>query len=278
MIKALIAIYDFFTNPKNRTLLLFLTTVIFALMLFRQCGITTNVRDEVEKANDEIERVENNLKASRDTITQFKVGESTWRAEKLGYTIKLSVLEDDYASLFKDFIYEKNKPPKTIIYTEFITKDSIIKVPVYITDGNSEYDNHLTFSDSVNYSGNNYRYLNGIIPFNYNFKDSIIIPGNGTFNLSQGMNINLGLYKDKKTNAIGISAETDYPGVTFTKLEGAYILDDPKSRKLTREFRKQWSLGVSVGYGIMYDIKNSEIRNGPYLGLGLNYQPKFLQW
>ena len=92
------------------------------------------------------------------------------------------------------------------------------------------------------------------------------------------MNLNLGLFRDKKTKQISIMADTDYPGITFTRLDGALIMDDPESRKVLRQARKQWGIGFNFGYGLMYDVKNSKIVNGPYFGVGLNYTPKFLQW
>ena len=70
--------------------------------------------------------------------------------------------------------------------------------------------------------------------------------------------------------------DTDYPGVTFTKLEGASILDDPKNKPALRQLRKNWSLGIQAGYGMT--LNGNNINGAPYLGIGLSYSPKFLQW
>ena len=66
--------------------------------------------------------------------------------------------------------------------------------------------------------------------------------------------------------------------MTFTKLQGADIMADPDSRKVTREFRKTWGIGFNFGYGAALDLKNNNFVMGPYLGVGLHYTPKFLQW
>lgn len=105
-----------------------------------------------------------------------------------------------------------------------------------------------------------------------------VVPAPGTFDLTIGMNLNLGLFQDKKTRKISIVADTDYPGVTFTTLEGASIMDDPKNKKILRSMRKTWGLGVNLGYGVLVNTSSGSISTGPYLGLGLSYNPKFLQW
>ena len=273
-------IISFIIDPKNTRMLLFAGIVIFALLFLRQCGKTADAKAEVELSKIELVRAENNHAASLDSLEQYQFDNNTIRAEKLAYELKLEELEDDYSELLGDFELEKNKPPKTVIKTVYEIRDSIVEVPVYIVEGDSLFDNYLAFSDSANYDSTftNYRYLSGRIPFNYNFNDSTITPGLGNFDLQLGMNLNLGLFRDKKTKQISIMADTDYPGVIFTRLDGAYIMDDPANRKIFRQMRKQWSLGMSFGYGFMYNYKNNQFVNGPYLGLGLNYQPKFLQW
>ena len=42
--------------------------------------------------------------------------------------------------------------------------------------------------------------------------------------------------------------------------------------------RKQWGLGFSAGYGSLFNIQQNTINFGPYLGIGVTYQPKILQW
>lgn len=272
-------IINFITNKKTLRIISFVVIVVLVLLFLRQCNSNSNLKQELYEAKTEIKRVDNNLIASKDTLIQFQLDKNTWRGEKKGYVIKYDELKHQYSNLLGDFKLVKNRPPKTIINTVYKIKDSIIRVPVYIVDGDSVYDNYIVFSDSINYDslGNN-RYLSGTIPFNYNYKDSSIITTDGTFVLELGMNLNLGLFRDSKTREVSIQADTDFPGVTFTNLDGAYVLDTEKDKKILRQFRKQWSLGISIGYGIMYDIKSSDLRNGPYIGIGLNYQPKILQW
>ena len=52
-------------------------------------------------------------------------------------------------------------------------------------------------------------------------------------------------------------------------------MDDPESRKVLRQTRKSWSIGLSLGYGVVVNTKSQNISYGPYMGVGLNYSPKF---
>jgi len=278
MITIFKSIIGFLTNPKNTRMLLFAGIVLFALLFLRQCGKTSDAKAEVEVARQEIVRVTNNLAASKDTLDQYTLDINTTRAEIKGYELTVEELESDYADLLADFEIEKNKPPLTIIKTEYIIKEVIVEVPVYILPGDSLFDNYLAFADSASYDsiGVNYRILTGRIPFNY--IDSTIVPSLGNFSLELGMNLNLGLFKDEKTKEITILVDTDYPGVTFTQLQGANILSGPKNKKVLRGLRKNWGLGINVGYGLNVNPSTGILNHGIYIGAGLSYSPKWLQW
>lgn len=271
----------FITDPKNTRMLLLGAMVVFLLLFLRQCNATKAAKAEAELQKQETIRISNNYDAAMDTITQGKLDKDTWRAEKSGYELTLDELKGKYADLLGDFKIEKNKPPIVIIKTEYIIKEVIVEVPVFVeidAFGNTS----LTFNDSTRHNANNYRYLSGKIPYKIVMDpvDSTykVVPGFGTFDLTLGMNLNLGLFQDKKTRKISIVADTDYPGVTFTTLEGASIMDDPKNKKIIRSMRKTWGLGVNVGYGLLVNTGSGLISTGPYLGIGLSYTPKFLQW
>jgi hypothetical protein len=271
--------WNWVTDPKNRSKVMVIAMVILLLLFLQQCNATRRANEKAEAEKNERVRVENNFEASQDTLEQYMIDNNTLEAEKLGLTLTIDEWKDKYQNLWGDYQYEKNKPPKVIVETVYIIKDSIIEVPVFI-DIDSTGDGLMYFSDSAYFDTTsiNYRILGGKIPFKLYIEDSIpkIIPGNGNFDLTIGMGLNLGLFRDKDTKKIYIKAQTDYPGVTFTQLNGAYIMDDPESRKVTRHFRRTWALGLNLGYGLTYN--NGVFYPGPTISVGLNYQPKFLQF
>lgn len=274
-------ILKFITDPKNTRMLLLGTVVVFLLLFLHQCNATKAAKAEVELQKKETVRISNNYEAAMDTIRQTKVDDNTWRSEKLGYELTLDELKDKYADLLGDFKVEKNKPPKTIIKTEFVINekiDSVLVTSILDSSGNG----YLVIVDTAQYDSSNFRYLNGNIPFKLVFNDLDssyqLVPDLGTFEITQGMNLNVGLFQDKDTRKISIMVDTDYPGITFTKIDGASIMDDPENKKILREMRKPWSLGLNVGYGAIVNIKNGNVSTGPYVGFGISYSPKFLQW
>ena len=281
MITVFTNILKFITDPKNTRMLLLGAVVIFLLLFLQQCNATKAAKAEVELQKQETVRISNNYDAAMDTIKQTKVDDNTWRSEKLGYELTLDELKGKYADLLGDFKVEKNKPPKTIIKTEFIIKekiDSVLVTSILDSAGNG----YLVIVDTARYDSANFRYLNGNIPYKLvlNEIDSSykLVPDLGTFEITQGMNLNLGLFQDKDTKKISIMADTDYPGITFTKIDGASIMDDPANKKILRDMRKPWGLGLNVGYGAIVDVKNGSVATGPYVGFGISYSPKFLQW
>lgn len=277
MIGIVTNIIKFITDPKNTRMLLFAGIVLFALLFLRQCNATQKAKAQALLEQQEKKRIQNNWEASLDTLKQFKVGDSTNRAQISGYELTLNELETKYSDLLADFEIEKNKPPKVLIKTEYIIKEVIKEVPVYVTvDSNGVKS--FEFSDSLKHNENNWRSLSGKIPF---IIDTIgseprVIPQEGSFLVQFGMNLNLGLFQDTETRKVMIKADSDYPGIEFTSIEGASILDDPKNKKVLRSLRKSFGLGVNIGYGIGFN--GSNITSGPYIGLGVSYQPKFLQW
>lgn len=276
-------ILAFITDPKNTRMLLLAGIVILILLLLQQCNAKQGLKNELEAQKAEANRISNNYEAAMDTINQYKIDGDTWRAEKAGYEITLDELKTQYADLLGDFELEKNKPPKVIIQTEWKIRDSIRDVLV-IAEIDSLGNRSLKFGDSTYFDmdSTNYRQLNGRIPYDIVFDpvDSVyrLIPGNASLNLGLGMNLNLGLFRDKKTGKVSILADTDYPGVKFTKLDGASIMDDPDSRKVARQMRKPWSIGLNLGYGAIVNTSSGTVGLGPYFGIGLNYSPKWLQF
>lgn len=270
-------IIKFLTDPKNTRMILFAVLVGLVLLLFRQCGKTQEAKAETQKAYQEVSRVKNNHAAISDSIKMYMLDNHTMRAEKQAYELTINELKEEYRDLLGKLELEKNKPPKVIIKTEYVIEEVITEVPVYVVTDSAGVNN-IKFKDSLNHNEKNYRVITGKIPFTIDTTDSIplLLPGKGTFGLELGMNLNLALIKDKETKKISIVVDTDYLGVNFTSIEGASILDNPLNKKALRSIRKNWSLGFQVGYGI--NINGSSINTSPYVGLGLNYSPKFLQW
>ncbi len=269
-------------DPKNRSILLLIIGIVFALLYLQQCNAT-------KRAEQESKRIQNNWDASQDTIKQYLKTNGAMHGEIQAYQLTLDELATDYKDLFGDLDEWKKTPPKTIIKTT----TEITEVIKYVTikvDLSKDGSGKFTFKTDTLFSDGNSRSLVGLIPFQqqyYNKKDSTEIsldslnyfskpnPGLATFDIKQNISLLTGLSYDKKTKKPIIWVETKYPGVKFTEIAGADIIDNNASMDALKKTRKTWGIGFQVGYGIGI---NNPLKLSPYVGVGVSYTPKFLQF
>jgi len=103
-----------------------------------------------------------------------------------------------------------------------------------------------------------------------------ILPGLTSLNLEQNIDITTGIYRDPKTKRMMTRVTTTYPGLTFNDINSFDITDNADTRKALKAARKEFGLGVQLGYGI--SGSQSGISPGFYIGFGVHYSPKFLQF
>jgi len=266
-------IISWILDPKNRSLLIGAIFVGLLLFLLSTCNQARSLQLQIENNKEEVERIFNNHEASQDTIKMYQKKNGDLVGEIQGYELTVDELKGTYKNLLGDYTELKNKPPITITKVVTIIKDSIRDVNVSVTGDST--GGELTFKDSTFFSEGNWRNLSGTIPYLLEGDSSNpVVPGKGSFELGQSISLSTFLTKDKETGKIMINVETPYPGVTFSNIQGASILDDDKNKKMWKQARKTWGVGVSVGYGFSL----AATKPSPYFGVGLNYSPKWLQW
>jgi len=250
-------ILAFLTDPKNTRMLLLGGIVVLVMLLLRQCQAT-------QEAQGEADRISNNWKASLDEIENYINEKGNTEAEILALTLTLDEVKDEL-----DF--EKSKPPVTVIKYRTEIVEKIVEVPVEVKDtiiGN--FNSALTINQENSWS-NSSRKIGVQVPYNA-IGDSLVF-GNATIDLRQNIWLTASILRDKKTKEVFVNLETDYPGTTFNNAQG--IMIDPKSsgfRDLQFQNRKPFGIGVQLGFGLSGNTV------GPYVGIGINYTPKFLQW
>ena len=264
-------------DPKNRSLLIGGVIVLLVLLNLNNCNKISGLNVDLIESKNETKRISNNYEASRDTLKQYVSSNGNLTGQIRGYELTVAELEGQYNNLLGDYRDLENRPPVTITEVVTVIKDSIIEVDVNGVGDST--GGTLSFSDSLFYSEGNWRKLTGDISYSLNAKlDNPVIPGLGNFNVAQSLSLSTYLAKDKETGKIMINVETPYPGVTFSKIEGASILDNKKNKKVLRQTRKEWGLGFQVGYGVAINPGTNSYAIGPMFGLGLSYNPKILQW
>jgi len=254
-------IIGFLTDPKNTRMFLMVGIGLLLFLLLRQCNQT-------ELAKGEVVRFQNNLVAANDTILNYvnEKGESV--GEIKGLSLTLEELRDSLE-------YEKGRPPITIIKYQTVIEEVIVEVPVItrdtiiLQDGNS-FNSILSFESDSIWSKSS-RSINVNLP--YKFTDSLIF-GTASVGLKQNIWLDATLSQDMKTKEIFIKLTSDYPGTTFNSTQG--IMIDRKSkefRSLQMQSRKQFGFGLNLGMGVTGTGDFT-----PYLGIGVSWNPKLLQW
>ncbi len=263
--------------------------IVMIICLLKSCENNSNLIREAKMKDIENARLFNNEVALYDSIRTYKATNGKLISEKYGYELSLKELNTKYDFLLKDFDKLKKVKAKAVVNFSFINTEKIDSIPVFIGKDSIGRTN-LKFVYERIYDSANWRKLNGEIPYEITYykKDSSQInlsqlgvyskfkPSKAKLNLTQGMSFSTGLFKEDKTGKILIKVTTDYPGVEITNIEGASIMDNPDSRKVVRQMRKQWGIGMGIGYGVFVD-KNI-VKVGPQAHIGINYTPKWLQF
>ena len=245
------------TDPKNTRMFLLGGIVVLCMLLLRQCQATDEAKGEANK-------ISNNWKASLDTIDNY--------IDKNGNAVaEIRALNLSLEEIVNELEFEKGKPPVTIIKTETVIQEVIVEVPVTVIDtvvGN--FNSALSLSDTATW-GKSFRDVSVFVPYELN--DLNVNFGNATIELNQNIFLTASLIRDTKTKELFVNLLTDYPGTTFNSAQGILIDQQGKAFKsLQYENRKTLGIGLQLGVGL------SGNGIGPYVGIGLNYTPKFLQW
>jgi len=274
-----ISAFKWIMDPKNRNLIGAGIIVLLLILLMTTCGRVSALQGQVQREKQETQRVINNWQASQDSVEMLtgKNGKLIGRID--GYVLTIDELNGQYDQLKQKYQIEKNKPPVVITNTVTEIKETTIYVNTTIKG-----DSTIAVSDSVQYSPTNFRYLTGEIPYTIDTTLNRLETGKGIFQLEQSIALQTVLTREKKTGKIEIQVSTDYPGVTFSQIQGAVITDDRENRKVLKQARKEWGASVQVGFGAMLDVsqvnRNGVVRlgYGPYVGFGIHYSPKWAQW
>jgi hypothetical protein len=250
-------IFSFLTNSKNTRILIFIGFAVLFTLLVRQC-------EETRKAEWETTRISNNLKASQDTIRNYVDNNGNSAAEIRALTLTL----DEANELLK---FEKNKTPITIIeyktkIVEKLTDVEVIKIDTIL----GSFTSAAIIKSSTAWK-NSSRTIKTTVPYLVLGNQATF--GEATIDLEQNIFLTASIVRDKKTKEVFVNLSTDYPGTTFNSAKGIMIDQSSAGFKdLQSQNRKTLGLGLHIGYGVTSE------GIGPYVGIGLNYTPRFLQW
>lgn len=165
MVFGIASVISWITDPRNRTIILFILIALLVGLFFYQRGRTQKFKYQYQEQVKETNRITNNWKASRDSLIQVMDKNGVLTGTITGYELTLDELKGQYDSLFALYKIEKNKPPKVIIETEYILTENISQIPTEVHG-----DTMITFSDTMNYGDGNYRIVSAEIPYTFIYR------------------------------------------------------------------------------------------------------------
>jgi len=253
--------------------------VIMILLFLKQCGETSRMEAEAKREH-------NNYLASLDSVRTIKSENGHLIQEKSAYELKTSELSKSQ----KELIYQlglkssgRGNTPNSVINIVTEIRDSVKIASTIVKDPNGEES--INFLHNPQMPGNNKLKITGKTPYAINIHvdplDSTkyiatILPGLTSLNLEQNIDITTGIYRDPKTKRMMTRVATTYPGLTFSDINSFDITDNADTRKALKAARKEFGLGIQLGYGI--SGSSAGLSPGFYIGLGVHYSPRFLQF
>ena len=262
----------------NRFFLLSVIVVMIMLTL-KQCG-------EADHAKAEALREHNNYLASLDSVRTIKNELGHIIQEKATYELKASELSKEQKDLIAQLDLKSNgrgNTPNSVINVVTEIRDSVNVASTIVKDPNG--DESINFVHNPQMTGNNKLKITGKTPYVINLQVdpsnptkyvASIAPGLTSLLMEQNIDITTGIYRDPKTKRMMTRVSTTYPGLTFNDVNSFDITDSPDTRKALKAARKEFGLGIQVGYGL--SGSNTGITPGFYIGAGIHYSPKFLQF
>ena len=161
------------------------------------------------------------------------------------------------------------KEPVTIV--EYITEihDSIVFKPILDTViilKDSSFIYNFNYTDKLFYDKSS-SFMSFNMPISV--KNNTLKTGDVTFGFNQNIWIEASILQEDQQ--VFVNLKTDYPGITFNNTRGILIKKDESFLQFTRNQRKQFGLGLQIGLGYTDKIT-------PYVGIGVSYTPRWLQW
>ncbi len=257
--------------------------IAIAVLLFlflKQCGATSD-------AEREAKREHNNYLASIDSVRTIKKERDHAIYEKSAFQLKVSELSKEQKDLIKDLDLKSNgrgTTPKTVIQYVVEYRD-VVKNIASTVEKDPNGGESITFVHNPELKGKNKLKIEGQVPYTVAIlKDSLdstkyfaeITPGGTTLDIEQSIDLVTGIYMDPKSKRIMTRVSTTFPGLTFSEINSFDITDNPETRSLMKASRKEFGLGLNLGYGL--GINSQGIAPGLYFGIGIHYSPRFLQF
>lgn len=242
--------------------------ISLAFLLMQQCSLTDDLKYESQVNK-------NNYLAVQDSVRVLtnKSGELLYEISALQKTS--DEIREENSELLEKLNIERDKSPEVITEIQIVYRDT--------SSGQTENDYQMVdstgFVDLVHnpdVGENNSLKIGVKIPYSISLLDSIPVNfGNYEIQMEQSLDISSVLWRNPDDGRLYYRFYTDFPGIQINKIKAVDLSDRSTSEALV-DARKEFGLGLSLGYGIQFN--NGSYGFGPYFGIGFTYQPKYFQF
>jgi len=267
-----------FFLTTNAILMIIIT--IISIFFFKQCQSSSS-------KTAEIARLENNVKAANDTIKTYVNKNGELVTEIRGYIFDSKKDKKQIQSLVGE-----NESLKGIIAagTGHGGSTSGGTIPTTVIQ-NSDLTGLIKLADSTIYNKTNYNKFSASTPYKlYTTKTLTVKDKDSTYTVTPVLQVNNSTYssevaldlsfrfQEEKAGQLKVIVETPNKSVKFSSLKGVVLTGDDLPADIRMTARKEWGIGFSGGIGLGYDVFNKNLIPVVYLGIGINYSPKKIQF
>jgi len=249
--------------------------VIMSLLFLRQCQ-TNKDKDR------EITRLNQNLTAQNDTISKYVASNGNLVTKINGYVFDI---KKDKATI-QELAGENYKLKGTVAVLDAkIVELTNKKIPSTVVS-TSDSTGNILMADSTVYNKNNYVKFYASVPYSIINKkiDSpnksdihpILTTGDVTYRRESAMELFARFQEEK--GAMKLIVESPNKSIIITDIKGGVIRGEDLPSSMRMEARKNWGFGYSVGAGLGYDPFSTRMMPVIYVGIGINYTPKKIQF
>ena len=259
----------------------FIAIVIISAFMFNQC------KSGADKER-EISRLEMNNKAANDTIKTYVSKSGKLTTEISAYMLDAKKDKDR----IKDLTGE-NTHLKGLIATGNGTGSVTGGGNVHVTNvQTSDTTGNLILKDSTIYNATNYSKVYSKVPYTLSLiKKKFVTPKDTTWKIKPVISVSeeasyttktvMDIYfsfQEEKKGELTVRVSTPHKGVTFNSLQGGVLRGQDLPASMRNDSKKSWGFGYSAGIGLLYDPIAGRMMPGVFVGIGINYTPKKIQF
>lgn len=236
--------------------ILIASVAIMAILMLRQCGKIETLKTENQVGIQNIVALNDSIRVIQNDWNEDITLKNTLIADKKELKELNSELSDEVKKLEGEVLYISNVLSSIENDTVYI-ENEVIQYP----DGVNE----LSWSFTNDFGNGNSRILGGNSKFVIDtLNNSFDIIDKGTTISRDVINLRLTTGLTELDDTYQIYVKTDYPGITFSDINGA-VLDKDRFMKQTQP---NWVFGPSVYFGLGIDPLNRTA--GPQIGAGIS--------